>query len=100
MVIYRPHKGGLADSMKEAKEFSGFDEMRDFIVDYWDGHIKYDDIILGDDLFDDKRIGWKNVRYVLTKGYYEFDGNYKNYIEKYKIGQCIGMCSENYQVEV
>ena len=97
MIIYRPHRGSLIDAMKEAKEFETLDEMKDYIVDDWDGFIKKDDIVLSEETHDDNRIGWKNVKHVCTKGILEYDGTYKDYIKLYNTPQCIGMCSEEYQ---
>ena len=69
MVKYRPHRGGLAESLKEAREFESIDEMKRYIL----GNLKK---ILGDEIsldqitiddsksINDDRIGWRNVRYV------------------------------------
>lgn len=32
MVIYRPHRGGLAESMAEAVQFDDFNSMKEYIV--------------------------------------------------------------------
>lgn len=33
MIIYRPHKGGLAEAMAEAKEFETEEEMKQHIFE-------------------------------------------------------------------
>lgn len=91
MIIYRPHRGSLADAMAEAKEFNNEQEMKEYIVKQWDGYISVDDIVIDDNAHNDDRIGWKDTRYVCTKRL----GN-DNYIEKYEHPQCIGMCATIY----
>lgn len=99
MVIYRPHKGGLAESMEEAKVFDDVQAMKEYIVkSYRDVEIELtgrdaapfdvDDIVLGDDVMEDTRIGWKDVRHVCTKRFFSED-----YIKLYGSPQCIGMCA-------
>ena len=39
MIIYRPHRGSLADAMAEAKEFNNEQEMKEYIVKQWNGYI-------------------------------------------------------------
>lgn len=96
MVIYRPHCGGLAEAMAEAREFESFEEMKKYIVDeserYW-GKPAFDvtDIVIDDEASPDDRIGWKDERYVCVKRYFGED-----YMEKYGTPQCIGMCATDY----
>ena len=96
MVIYRPHRGGLAEAMAEARKFDDFDAMKRYIVDdsarYW-GKPAFDisDIVIDEEQSPDDRVGWKDVRYVCTKRYFDED-----YMKKYKTPQCIGMCATEY----
>jgi len=91
MIIYRPHKGSLVDAMAEAKEFNNEQEMKEYIVKYWDNYLSLDDIVIDDNPINDDRIGWKDTRYVCTKRLGEDD-----YMKKYGYPQCIGMCATNY----
>ena len=89
MYIYRPHKGSLAEAMKEARVFADEKEMFRHIVNYWtiDGTKMFteDDLSLSGVIGDDERVHWKECRYVLTR---RCGG------EMYPIPQCIGTCSE------
>jgi hypothetical protein len=103
MFIYRPHRGGLQESIAESKEFETEEEMKDFIFNY---HKEYffslgykqppfdiDDIVINKERkANDERCGWHDTMYVCVKRY----GN-KNYIEKYGCPQCIGMCATDYE---
>ena len=90
MIKYRPHRGGLDESMKEAQEFAIVDEMKKYICEYHrqinDGLSPFAivDIIIGEPLGDDARIGWNGVRHVCVKRYFT---------ETYSTPQCIGWCS-------
>lgn len=90
-IIYRPHRGGLAESMAEAKEFNSIKDMKNYIVSTWDGFVLLKDIVVDRETREDKRIGWKNERYVCVKA---LAG--ENYIKKYGCAQCIGMCATDY----
>ena len=96
MIKYRPHRGSLEDAMKEAREFETYEDMKQHVLrehTIWntDGVTLFDldDIVIGDVLGDDGRIGWKNVRYVCVKRYGSDD-----YMKLYGCPQCIGMCGE------
>ena len=68
MVRYRPHRGGLAEAMAEAKEFGSLAEMIDYICaedDFF--KIMPDDIIISEPHGHDLRVNWMNVRMVTTK---------------------------------
>lgn len=92
MIIFRPHRGGFAESMEEAKEFTTKEAMFDYIVEL---HTDPDcgpafmpkDLVIDFRTVDDQRNGWHDTRYVCTKRYFG---------ESYKHPQCVGMCSENY----
>lgn len=83
MIKYRPHKGGLHESMKQAKEFDDIADMLNYIEKQWEGYIDKSDIVIGESHGRDDRIGWNSWRYVCSVRC----GN-----EKYPVPQCIGMC--------
>ncbi len=88
MIKYRPHQGSLDESMKHIKEFNGIDEMLDHIVSDWnqsDANLfNKEDLIVGENVGADKRIEWKETRYVCTK---------RMGSQIYDHPQCIGICS-------
>lgn len=91
MIIYRPHRELLADAMAEAKEFNSEQEMKEYIVKQYDGYFSIEDIVILGDPYNDERIGWEDTRYVCTKRFGDQD-----YIVKYGVPQCIGMCATKY----
>lgn len=96
MIIFRFHRGLLADSMETAKEFQTEEEMKEYIVSYYEKEYGFklldvDDIVINEETMNDDRIGWKDTRYVYTKRFMN-----ENYMEKYGSPQCIGMCATEY----
>lgn len=83
MIKYRPHRGGLSDSMKEQHNFKNIRTMLEYIEKNWNGLIETGDIVIGASLGTDNRTGWKSTRYVCTIRCGE---------DHYKTPQCIGMC--------
>lgn len=94
MIIYRPHRGNLADAMAEAKEFDSEDQMKDYIVSQWNGYISKEDIVIDNEKVNDDRNGWKDTSYVCTNRM----GN-EDYIKNFGCPQCIGMCATDYRKE-
>lgn len=102
MVIYRPHRGGLKESLSEAREFKTIEEMKMYIYEDWkDFHKKIgykyapfeiDDIVIDKEYFDDKRCGWHDSRHVCTKRMGK-----ENYMELCGCPQCIGICATDYE---
>lgn len=93
MVIYRPHRGGLEEAMAESREFSSGEEMMAYIVEShtdpeWGPAFGLEDLVLGSETRDDRRIGWHDTRYVCTRKYY---GNV------YEPPAPIGFYAENYE---
>lgn len=86
MIKYRPHRGSLADAMKEAREFETLDEMYEYIVNNRHELLRYtkEDLSISENLGKDDRIDWKETRYVCTKRIGR---------DVYRVPQCIGMCS-------
>lgn len=96
MIIYRPHRGGLAEAMREAKVFDNQEQMRKYIVaEHTDSEFgpafSEDDIVIDDKPVNDTRNGWKDTRYVCVERYYKED-----FVEKYGCPQCIGMCATQF----
>lgn len=102
MVIFRHHKGSLAESMATAVEFNNFDELKAYIVEYCKKFYKelgyetepigLEDIVIEEDKkHDDKRIGWHDTMYVCIKRLGDED-----YMKEYNSPQCIGMCATDY----
>lgn len=103
MIIYRPHKGGLAEALVEVKEFQKEEEMKQYIYEehknyyqglgYSNAPFEIEDIeIDAQNPHNDERIGWHDTMYVCVKRY----GN-EDYIKKYSTSQCIGMCATDYE---
>ena len=68
MVQYRPHRGGLAEAMSEAKTFTTIAEMKEHICNENDFFkIRPEDIEVGEPHGHDLRVGWYNVRLITTK---------------------------------
>ena len=85
MFRYRPQRGSLEDSMREAKEFITMDQMFDYIVNTDPFHLlRKEDLSISENLGKDDRIDWSECRNVLTKRY----GN-----DVYDTPQAIGWCS-------
>ena len=83
MFKYRPHRGSLDESMKEAKEFITMDQMFDYIVKFDPLQIlQKEDLYISEDHGKDIRIDWKESRYVMAKRYGKND-----------YPQPIGLCS-------
>lgn len=97
MVIYRPHRGGLLESLAEAREFNSFEEMKKYLLEHYQSILpsltpfEIDDIVI-DEVIDDNRCGWHDTRDVCLKRLCE-----DNYIEMYGCPQCIGMCATDYE---
>lgn len=92
MIIFRPQRGKLADSMNEAIRFKDEDEMKRYIVELYrrpNGMKTFnvEDIVLDDKVFNDQRIGWEDSRYVCIKKFGR---------DIYDIPQCIGMCATKF----
>ncbi len=102
MVIFRHHKGGLAESMATAVEFNNFDELKAYIAEYYKKFYKElgyktepisleDVVIEKDEKCDDERTGWHDTMYVCVKRLGDED-----YMKEYNCPQCIGMCATDY----
>lgn len=100
MIIFRPNRRMLDEAMAEAKKFDTVEEMKEHIVkvwhEGWDGPeelFTVDDIVIDEkSAVKDDRIGWEDSMYVCVKQMGKTD-----YIKKYGIPQCIGMCATKYK---
>lgn len=54
MIVYRPHRGTLADAMAEAKEFNTELEMKKYIVEQWNDYFSIDDVVIADESINDE----------------------------------------------
>lgn len=96
MIIFRPHRALLADSMAEAKEFNNVEEMKEYIVNFWHKNLPIskklftaDDIIIDEtSAINDTRIGWEDSMYVCVK---------RMGHENCRFPQCVGMCAKKYK---
>lgn len=87
-ILYRPHRGTLADAMAEVKEFSSIKEMREYLVQDHKKAFAVSDIVISYYCYDD-RIDWETF-IVTVKRYYN---------EKYTHPQAIGYCTMKGGVE-
>ena len=87
MIIFRPHRSSLDETMKEAKEFDDVEKMKEYIVELWNrkwhGSQKLfttDDIVINkESALNDDRMGSEE------------------YIKEYGVPQCIGICATKYK---
>lgn len=96
MIIYRPHRGGLAESMAEALEFENIGDMEAYIVKMYgtiEGRKPFNetDIVLTECPLDDPRTGWRDTRRVCINRYFNFD-----FAAHYGKAQCIGFFATDY----
>ena len=96
MIIFRPHRGSLAEAMSEAKEFDSEADLKQYVVEYWcrgmPDYISLEDVVIYGEPINDDRIGWKDTRYVCCKRF----GNQDN-MKLYGVPQCVGMCATQYK---
>lgn len=72
--------------METAKIFETVEEMKQWFSEQHENAFSPNDVVIGEDIMIDDRIGWK-TQYVCTKRYHNED-----FIKKYGCPQCIGMC--------
>jgi hypothetical protein len=93
MIIYRPHRGTLKESLSEKKEFETVSDMKDYIVIQWNGFIEKEDIVIDYKEINDERIGWKDTKRICVNKL----GN-EDYMKIYGCSQCIGYYATNYSI--
>lgn len=96
MIIYRPHRGTLAEAMLEAKEFDSIEAMKEYIVQENTkllGKISFvaEDIVIDEESISDDRNGWNDTRRVCVRRMGDED-----FMEKCGSPQCIGFCATDY----
>lgn len=73
MIIYRPHRGSLSDALSEAKEFSTWQELKEYVASTWNSmgfeQVESSDVTIKTDSIMDERICWEDTRMVLCKSY-------------------------------
>ena len=87
MIIYRPQRGSLSESMREARLFADEDSMKSHIVREFDGVIDFGDIVIVGGPVNDDRIEWRDTRCVCVKA---IPG------ERCETPLCVGFCSFNF----
>lgn len=88
MIIYRPHKGSLANSIKLAEEFNDEQEMKEYIVKQHNNAFNIEDIVIEDKTYSDSRIAWEDTRDICIKRCGK---------DVFIHPQCIGMCATKYK---
>ena len=101
MIIFRHHRGGLVESMKTKKEFSSFQELQKYIVDYMKPYMNLQpyDVVASGNIHNDERIGWEDADYLCIAGYNEVSDKegFESYFGgKYDHPLCIGMFATKY----
>ena len=67
-IVFRPHRGGLAESLNETKEFYSREEMIEYVrYGILPGALNGVSIEITEPQGDDDRIGWKDWCYVKYK---------------------------------
>ena len=88
MIVYRSHRGSLEEAMKTVVEFEDLEELKLHVCGEHNNvfereMLRPEDIIIGDEVINDTRIGWKETRHVLVK---RMGG------KAYEHPQCVGFC--------
>ncbi len=93
-ILYRDHRGSLAEAMETVREYRTVDEMKARIAaDYNKLHcevgfsgdaLSVEDISIGENMGADERIGWMNTHYVCVSRLGD---------EDFAIPQAIGFCT-------
>lgn len=93
-ILYRDHRGRIAEAMETIREFRSVDEMKaEIAADYNKIHCDVGfsgdafsvvDISIGDNLGADDRIGWTNTHYVCVRRLGD---------EVFDVPQVIGFCT-------
>ena len=93
-ILYRNHRGSLAEAMKTIREYHSVDEMKARIAaDYNKLHCEVgfsgdafsaEDISIDENMGEDERIGWVNTHYVCVSRLGD---------EDFAIPQAIGFCT-------
>lgn len=91
MMIYRPYREDLFESMQEAQEFKSEQAMKEAIVESFSNAFSIEDIVISEAVVDDKTTGWEDSRNVLVNKYKD-----KDYVALYGEPQAIGVCATKF----
>lgn len=97
-ILYRAHRGQLAEAMQTVCEYRTIDELKAGItaaynklhhdVGFHDDAFSVEDVSISDDLGPDDRIGWPNTHYVCVRRMGDDD-----FVERFGSPQAIGFCT-------
>lgn len=97
-ILYRDHRGSIAEAMETIREYRTVDEMKAGIAETYNrlrreagfsgDALSAEDISVGDDLGADDRIGWANTHYVCIRRLGDDD-----FVARIGVSQAIGFCS-------
>ena len=95
-VIFRPHRGGLDQAMKEKRVFDSFEELQIYAAGKFPEwfRVRPCEIIPGGNPVNDERIGWEDSDYLCIDSYEKVEdkAGYEKYFGgKYDTPLCIGM---------
>lgn len=104
MIIFRHHRGGLAESMATKIEFKTFEDLQKYIVEYMKPYmnLQLQDIVPEGNPYTDDRIGWYDVDHLCIAGYNDVsdkEGFELYFGGKYEHPLCIGMFATDYDVD-
>nr|DAL30169.1 MAG TPA_asm: hypothetical protein [Caudoviricetes sp.] len=93
-ILYRDHRGSIAEAMETIREYRTVDEMKAGIaadcnklhreVGFIGEAFSAEDISIGDNIGADDRIGWTNTHYVCIRRLGD---------EDFEVPQAIGFCT-------
>lgn len=95
MIKYRPVRGSLLDAMSAHRDFLTVQDMFEWIVEHYAsiscGPAPFDvsDLVLGDTVVNDRRIGWVDTRAVCVKRWLSIT---------YEHPACIGHCASVFEM--
>lgn len=104
MIIFRHRREFLSEAMNTCKEFTTFEELQEYIVEYMKPYLSLvpSDVVAGNIKRCDKRIGWEDADYLCIAGYSKVsdkEGFEKYYGGKYESGICVGIFATKYPKE-
>lgn len=92
--LYRPHRGGLDESLKETVLCNSEDEIKDLVIESFSHYgvsLTREDVIIDDKENEDGRIGWMATRYVCVTHMGK---------ERFDVPQCVGMCCDEEHLSI
>ena len=96
IVIYRPHRGGLDEAMKEKQVFASFEELQKYVSGQFPEwfSVRPCEIVPSGNPVNDERIGWEDSDYLCIDSYenvQDKQGYEKYFNGRYDTPLCIGM---------